>query len=58
MGRVPGAVHGKAQTPLGANDSCIQILKNNFASNGRVLCNGRFLPVFIYSGYKNFCKKS
>lgn len=28
-----------------ANDSCIQILKDNFASNGRLLCNGRLFHV-------------
>ena len=28
-----------------ANDSCIQIPKGNFASNGRLLCNGRLFHV-------------
>ena len=28
-----------------ANDSCIQILKDNFASNERLLCNGRLFHV-------------
>ena len=28
-----------------ANDSCIQILKNIVASNGRLLCNGRLFLV-------------
>lgn len=28
-----------------ANDSCIQILKDNFASNGRLLCNGKLFHV-------------
>ena len=28
-----------------SNDSCIQILKDNFAYNGRLLCNGRLFHV-------------
>ena len=28
-----------------ANDSCIEILKDNFASNGRLQCNGRLFHV-------------